>query len=156
MTGRITISRVAEAHRAVLDDMAKTYFAEVLPEGPPYFPMALDRYWIEPGRHPYLIEEDGVPIGFALVWNHRDGTHELAEFTIQPAFRHRGVGTEAAELVFNSLGGDWVLGVSAQAPGGMPFWRQCLSACENVCDITEAPPRTATQAGIFNFRVERA
>ena len=150
MTGRITIAPVPESRRTVLDAMAQTYFREILPEGPPYFPAALDRYWIERGRHPYLIEQDGTPIGFALVWNHADGTHELTEFTIQPAFR-----TVAAGLIFDALGGDWVLGVAAQSPGGMAFWRQCLAEIESVCEISERAPRTAHQVGSFAFRIAR-
>ncbi len=155
MTGHITIAPVPESRRAVLDAMAQTYFREILPDGPRYYPAALDRYWVEQGRHPYLIESDAVPIGFALVWNHRDGSHELAEFTIQPAFRHKGVGTQAAGLIFTALGGDWVLGVAEHSPGGMAFWRQCLEGIEGVCEIIEGPPRTKHQVGSFSFRVGR-
>ncbi len=155
MTARISIAPVPESRRAVLDGMARSYFREVLPNGPAFFPNALDRYWIEPGRHPYLIEQDGVPIGFALVWNHPDGTHELTEFTILPAHRHQGIGTQAAEMIFLALGGDWVLGVARNPAGAMVFWQQCLEACEGVCEITRRPPRTANQAGSFSFRVER-
>lgn len=151
----ITITPVSEPDRAVLDAMAKAYFAELLPDGPPYYPSALDRYWIERGRHPYLINADGQPIGFALVWNHPDGTHELTEFTILPAHRHQGIGTQAAHLIFNALGGDWTLGVAALSPGGMPFWQQCLTDCENACEITQGPPKTVHQCGSFTFRIER-
>jgi predicted acetyltransferase len=151
----LSIAPVPEHNRSVLDTMAKTYFAELLPDGPVYYPSALDRYWIEKGRHPYLINLDGVPIGFALVWNHADGTHELTEFTIRPDHRHQGIGTQAAHLIFNALGGDWTLGVATHSPGGMAFWEQCLSDCENVCEITAGPPKTAQQIGCFTFRIER-
>jgi len=155
VTKRITIHTVPETRRTELDTMALAYYREILPQGPPFFPAALDRYWIEAGRHPYLIAQDGVSIGFALVWNHRDGTHELTEFTVQPAFRHLGIGTVAALLVFESLGGDWVLGVAKQSPGGMAFWQQALETGENVTEITQGPPRTVHQVGSFSFRIER-
>mgnify|MGYP000246447426 CR=1 FL=1 len=155
MIDRVTISPVAERHRTVLDAMAKRYFSEVLPQGPAYFPNALDRYWIEPGRHPYLIERNAAPVGFALVWNHPDGTHELTEFTIQTAHRHLGIGTQAAALIFQSLGGDWVLGVSRHPQGAMQFWQRCLEDCEGVCEIAPGPARTANQIGSFSFRVQR-
>jgi predicted acetyltransferase len=151
----ISISPVPERDRKILDDMAKTYFAELLPDGPSYYPAALDRYWIEKGRHPYLIMGNGMPIGFALVWNHADGTHELTEFTIRPDHRHKGHGTEAAHLIFNALGGDWTLGVATHSPGGMAFWQQCLSDCENACEIVPGPPKTAHQSGSYSFRIER-
>ncbi|WP_341232859.1 GNAT family N-acetyltransferase [uncultured Sulfitobacter sp.] len=151
----LSIAPVSEQDRAVLDDLAKAYFAEIFPDGPNYYPSALNRYWIEKGRHPYVINLDGAPIGFALVWNHPDGTHELAEFTIHPDHRRQGVGTQAAYLVFNALGGDWTLGVVENSPGSMAFWEQCLAECENACEITTGPPKTPHQCGSFNFRVER-
>ena len=155
MNRSVTLTPVPERDRLALDAMAIAYFSEILPDGPRYYPALLDRYWIEPGRHPYLINLDGLPIGFALVWNHKDGLHELAEFTIQPAHRHKGIGTEAAQLVFNTLGGDWTLGVARESPGGMAFWQHCLEACENACDITQGPPKTAQQVGSYRFRILR-
>jgi len=71
----LSIAPVPEQDRAVLDDLAKAYFAEIFPDGPNYYPSALNHYWVEKGRHPYVINLDGMPIGFALVWNHPDGTH---------------------------------------------------------------------------------
>lgn len=152
---KVSINPVPEASRDVIDQMAKAYFTEVLPDGPCYYPAALDRYWSEKGRHPYVIKADDTPIGFALVWNHGDGTHELAEFTIKPAFRHKGIGTQAAHLVFNALGGDWTLGVATQSPGGMAFWQGCLADCENICEIQTGAPKTVHQCGRYTFRIQR-
>jgi predicted acetyltransferase len=155
MTERLTISPVPESQRAMIDGMAQSYFRELLPGGPPYVPQTLDRYWTDSGRHPYVITLDDVAIGFALVWNHDDGTHEMVEFTIQPAFRKRGLGTAAATMIFEALGGDWVLGVATHSPGGMAFWETCLEDCERIETIIEGPPRTANQQGSFAFRVLR-
>ncbi|MFT6676832.1 MAG: putative acetyltransferase [Sulfitobacter sp.] len=155
MSGKITLSRVAEPDRAVLENMAKRHFSEIFPDGPLFYSAALDRYWIETGRHPYLIQLDGRPIGFALVWNHADGCHELAEFTIEPAFRKQGIGTEAATMIFGALGGDWVLGVAKHAPDGMAFWQKCLEGCDDIHEITLGPPRAAQQCGSYSFRVGR-
>lgn len=155
MTARLTISPVPETRRAVLDNLADRYFREILPDGPAYFPNSLDRYWIEPGRHPYLIALDGVPIGFALVWNHPGGVHELVEFTIVPEYRNKGLGTDAASMIFEALGGDWVLGVARHSVDAMAFWQQCLESCEGAFDIAAGPPRTANQIGSYTFRVAR-
>jgi predicted acetyltransferase len=155
MIPRLTISPVREAHRGQLDQMAKGYFRELMPDGPPYVPQTLDRYWSEPGRHPYLIELDEKPIGFALVWNHPDGVHEMVEFTILAAHRHKGIGTQAAILLFEALGGDWTLGVATHSPGGLDFWRTCLNACDSITDITLGPPKTSCQQASLTFRVLR-
>lgn len=155
MSSKLTITPVRAAQRGQLDAMARDHFRELMPDGPPYIPQTLDRYWTDPGRHPYLIELDSTPIGFALVWNHDDGTHEMVEFTILPEYRHRGIGTQAALLLFETLGGDWTLGVATRSPGGMAFWQNCLNSCENIIDITTGPPKTAHQQGSFAFRVLR-
>jgi len=46
----LSIAPVSEQDRAVLDDLAKAYFAEIFPDGPNYYPSALNRYWVEKGR----------------------------------------------------------------------------------------------------------
>ena len=151
----VRITPVALAERDALEQMATGYFREVLPKGPPFVPGTLDSYWLKRGRHPYFIGLDGQKIGFALVWTHPDGTHELAEFTINKAWRGKGLGTEAAQLVFHALGGDWTLGVASTPPGALSFWRQCLEACEGACEIVQGPPKTPSQCGSFSFRIAR-
>lgn len=152
---RLTITQIPETRRAELDAIARSYFAEVLPDGPPYVPVTLDSYWRERGRHPYLIEFGTEPIGFALVWTHADGTHELAEFTIRPEWRHRGFGTDAAEMIFLALGGDWMLGVSSEPPGALTFWQHCLDTIEAAHEVNEGPPKHAAQSGCLTFRIAR-
>jgi hypothetical protein len=40
----LSIAPVPEQDRAVLDGLAKAYFAEIFPDGPNYYPSALNRY----------------------------------------------------------------------------------------------------------------
>ena len=155
MTDRLTIAPVPQADQPLLETMAASYFAEILPSGPPFVPGTIDSYWTTRGRHPYLVMLGRTPIGFALVWTHPDGTHELAEFTIGKPWRHNGYGTDAAHLVFGALGGDWTLGVATASPGGIPFWSQCIAACDGVCEIVQGPPKTNSQNGSFSFRIAR-
>ena len=155
MNDLLHILPIQRSDRPMLEAMATSYFAEVLPGGPPFVSGTLDSYWTARGRHPYLISLGDTPIGFGLVWTHPDGQHELAEFTIRRPWRHKGLGTQAAHLIFAALGGDWTLGVATASPGGIPFWRQCLQACEGACEITHGPPKTKTQCGSFTFRIER-
>lgn len=155
MTEHLRISQVPLEDRPILEAMAASYFAEILPNGPPFVPGTLDSYWTAKGRHPYIISLGQTPIGFALVWTHADGTHELAEFTIGKPWRHKGYGTEAAHMVFGALGGDWTLGVAAASPGGLPFWAHCIAACDGACEIVQGPPKTKHQNGSFSFRIAR-
>lgn len=155
MPDQLHIVPVPASRRTELLALARAYYAEVFPHGPPFVDGALDPYWTTRGRHPYLIERGTDVIGFALVWTHPDGLHELAEFTILPEWRHKGLGTEAAHRIFSALAGDWVLGVAAQSPGGMDFWQQCLTSFEDAHDITSEPRRTPSQIGSFRFRIAR-
>ena len=60
----------------------------------PYF----DAYWSESERLPFLIEADGELVGLCLI-RIRDGGWDIAEFSIRPDHRRRGMGRAAVEAV---------------------------------------------------------
>jgi predicted acetyltransferase len=78
-------------------------------------------------------------------------THELAEFTIHPDHRRQGIGTQAAYLVFNALGGEWTLGVVENSPGSMAFWEQCLAECEKRLRDYDRPAQNAASMWQLQF-----
>ena len=148
---RVSITLVPEYDRAVLDDMAQTYFAELLPDGPEIYPSVLDQYWAEEGGFAYLIDWAGVPIGFALVRVKPDASHELTEFTILQNMRQKGLGAEAAQKIFRKHPGLWTLGVASKSPGARKFWQHCLNQPCWIADVTEGPPGSAHQICSFSF-----
>lgn len=97
----------------------------------------LDHYWLEPGRHPYLIRVAGRLGGFVLLKRGTYFPHQLeseqqgmqvAEFFVLKTFRRQGVGTKAALDLFPQFPGRWEI---AQEPGnhaGQAFWRSLLKA----------------------------
>src|SRR5437764_14513166 len=66
----------------------------------------LDRYWIEPGRRPFLVQVDGRWAGFALVMRRTallfDGEATwMAEFFVMRKYRRRGIGEYVATQLFD-------------------------------------------------------
>jgi predicted acetyltransferase len=96
----------------------------------------LDRYWIEPGRHPFLVRVDGQLAGFALV---RVGSHYLAdddprtsatrciaEFCVLRKYRRRGIGERVAVMLFDLFPGRWEVAEIAQNTNAQAFWRKVI------------------------------
>ncbi|WP_421725854.1 GNAT family N-acetyltransferase [Bauldia sp.] len=87
----------------------------------------LERFW----QHPYLIEEDGVIVGFALVVDDcpltgRSPCKFLAEFFILKAYRRRGAGRWFFDAIRARHPGPWHVGVIRRNKAAMTFWRKCL------------------------------
>lgn len=90
----------------------------------PYLP----RYFEEPGRQAYFFYDDAVLIGFALI-NQYSFTGDqidncIAEFTIFPAYRRHGKGSDAVRALIKQRKGSWQLKYSTDNPSGTAFWRK--------------------------------
>jgi predicted acetyltransferase len=108
--------------------MMAPYLTELVPEGPPEYPH-LSLYWQDRDRLPYLIRVDARDAGFALVREHADlGFHEMAEFYIRPVYRRRGVGREAARMLFARHRGWWHLQVLDDNAPARAFWSAVIPA----------------------------
>ena len=138
-TARAVSVRVVEAgpeRRAEVERMLATYLRELArfepgaappePHDHPWLPL----YWEEPGRHPFLVVENGEVAGFALVRRvdaGADVSSVLAEFYVAPAHRRRGVGRAAALEVLRRFPGSWrVRRLSGNAPAAA-FWGRVLA-----------------------------
>ena len=88
----------------------------------------LSLYWSEPGSHfPFLIYSGELLAGFALVTRGSPATDDpahldVAEFFVLRGYRRRGVGQQAAFLLWNRLPGQWVVRVSDANRAALPFW----------------------------------
>ena len=90
----------------------------------PYFPY----YFTEADRQAFFLYDDETMIGFALI-NAHSFTGEavdngIAEFTIFPAYRHRGKGMEAIEALRAVRKGSWQLKYSTTNPRAAAFWNK--------------------------------
>lgn len=96
-------------------------------------PEWLLRWFRDDRTHPLLILSGGQPAGFALVArplapvaNPQPVVHEMAEFFIRAAHRRRGVGAEAAGLIFRRFGGDWRVTEARRNTPAVAFWRRVI------------------------------
>jgi predicted acetyltransferase len=84
----------------------------------------LDRYFLDPDRHPFLVRVDGRVAGFALV---RSGDpHDMAEFFVMRKYRRDGTGMHVARNLFARFPGNWqVRQLQANEPA-QAFWRRAI------------------------------
>ena len=95
-----------------------------------YNPLPL--YWMEAGRHPFLIWVDGKLAGFALVkkgsaFSGNENAWDLAEFFVLRGYRRRGIGTVAANQLWRRLPGSWEVRVMQLNVAAQRFWKQVIS-----------------------------
>lgn len=93
---------------------------------------ALDRYWTEADRHPFLIRVDARLAGFALVHERsrltdRGGVRDMAEFFVVRRYRRRGVGVQAASLLFDRFRGPWEVRQRPENRDATAFWRRAIA-----------------------------
>lgn len=97
-------------------------------------PEWLLRWFRDDRTHPLLILSAGQRAGFALVARPlqlpaatQPVVHEMAEFFIRTPYRRRGVGAEAAGLIFRRFGGDWRVSEAQRNLPAVVFWRRVIS-----------------------------
>jgi predicted acetyltransferase len=96
-----------------------------------YKPLPL--YWLEPGRHPFLVRIGGKLAGFALV---RRGSQvsgdatvwDMAEFFVIRGFRRRHIGTDVAVEVWRQFPGRWEIRVMESNQSAFCFWERATAA----------------------------
>ena len=141
MTG-VRVQKAGPGHRTVIANLIQLYLYDMTAELP--FPVGedgrfeydyLDRFW----RHPYLILVDGELAGFALVIDECPLTTQhpcffMAEFFVLKAYRGRGVGRQAADMIISAHPGRWHIGVIEKNAGAFRFWaaqRHCRGAAQS-------------------------
>lgn len=156
--------RAGPADAAVISGLLEDYLRELdryrIPSnqtggshGYPY----LDAYWLDAGRHAFLIRSGGRVVGFVFV---RDPAstgstvHELAEFYVKPDSRRLGIGRKAAAALWKDFPGEWELQVSLRNSSAVGFWTSCI---ESVTGVRPEVSEMRAQDGArvkFHFDVE--
>lgn len=88
-----------------------------------------DYYWTEKNRRPYLIYNNSIPVGFALVHDitvNPKADWKMAEFFIMARYRHQGIGKHAVQWLFNKHHGLWEISVLKDNQAALEFWHKCL------------------------------
>lgn len=94
----------------------------------------LDIWFRDERATPLVILHAGTPAGFALVERslprvavHEPRNYRLSEFFVRQPFRRRGVGREAAQLIFTRFAGRWLVVEQARNDGAVEFWRRVIT-----------------------------
>lgn len=93
---------------------------------------ALDVYWTEAWRHPFLVRVDGKVAGFALVSERSRltgaaGVTDMAEFFVLRRYRRSGVGFAAACAAFDRFKGPWEVRQRRDNVDATAFWRRVIA-----------------------------
>lgn len=91
----------------------------------------LPSYFTDPDRAAFFIHAKGEINGFILVNTHTiltKGAHSIAEFYVVPSARRKGVGENAAKLVFGNFPGNWEVAQMETNIPAIHFWRKTIRA----------------------------
>lgn len=89
----------------------------------------LDNYWTEKGRWAFFLKADGKLAGFAMVIDYPEAgetDYNMAEFFVMYKYRRCGLGTWAANQLFQKFPGTWQL---KRHPKNLPsvyFWNRVI------------------------------
>lgn len=88
-----------------------------------------DAYFTESQREAYFIRECGTKqlLGFAMVREHEDGRHSIAEFMVIPKYRRQGVGSQAAKACFALHKGLWEVKPAYGSESAKRFWQNTIA-----------------------------
>jgi predicted acetyltransferase len=91
----------------------------------------LPRYWLDPGRHPFLVRISGRLAGFVLAKRGSEVTGsetvwDMAEFFVVRGYRRRGIGTEIAHWVWGRFPGKWEVRVMEANHAAHHFWERAI------------------------------
>ena len=89
----------------------------------------LETYWIERGRHAFVLRDGDELAGFALVrGDHEqdDVDYSIGEFFVLGKFRGQGVGGQAARKLFDRFHGRWMVAQLADNTPALAFWRKVI------------------------------
>ena len=122
------------------DFWADTDRGDLLPDGR-FAAYPLDEYWTEPAWSASLIWRDDVLAGFALL-NDRTHTavavdHNVAEFFVLRKYRGRGVGRQAAAMIFSQYPGTWEVAVARKNVQARSFWRGVIHGAAQAANVNE-------------------
>ena len=118
----------------------------------------LPLYWTQPDRRfAFFIRSGQELVGVALATREsaiNDALEHLdvAEFFVLPAHRGRGVGRQAASLLWDRLPGPWVVRVSQANVAALPFWRSTVQSYTGGTFSVRERPGELGSWYVFSFR----
>ena len=149
----VTLERASQADAGTVANLLQLYIhdlsaifpnVEIGPDGLFRYDQ-LPRYWSEPNeRFAFLIRWRGSLAGFALATRGSPASDDpnvldVAEFFVVRRFRRKGVGREAARLLWNALPGKWTVRVSEANNAALLFWALTVPELVGGANVTLLP-----------------
>lgn len=148
----VALRAAGAAHRTLVERLVQLEQHDLsaltgdLPDDDGLFPVALDRFFTDPGCAAYLIDDDGAPIGFALV-RPVEGTAFVHSFFVVRSLRRRGVGAEAAAQLLATDAGSWTIAFLERYDAAARFWRDVVA--RTGCPWTEEQRELAGETFVW-------
>lgn len=102
------------------------YYADEMDDNGDYLYKYFDDYFIDPTRKPMFIYYNSKLAGFVMLNNHSYINHAadnvIAEFSIFPIYRKRGIAQKAVELLYSQYPGKWELKFNLSNTLAANFW----------------------------------
>jgi GNAT superfamily N-acetyltransferase len=97
------------------------------------------------------VARSGDAEGLAEFLEHFD----VAEFFVLPAHRGRGIGRQAATLLWDRLPGQWVVRVAQANVAALSFWRNAVQSYTGGRFSVSERPAMSGSWHLFSFRSTR-
>lgn len=102
------------------------YYDDEMDDQGNYLYKYFDHYFIEPSRKAMFILFDNKLAGFIMLNNYSYVNHAtdnvIAEFSIFPIYRKKGIAQKAAELLYSQYPGTWELKYNLSNISAANFW----------------------------------
>jgi predicted acetyltransferase len=91
----------------------------------------LERHFVDPICHPFLVRVDGKLAGFAIHEGRSRltgevGVNDVADFFVMKKYRRHGVGARAATALFDRFAGTWEVRQVRTNVAATAFWRDVI------------------------------
>jgi predicted acetyltransferase len=91
----------------------------------------IESFWTDTDRQRCLVRVDGNLSGFVLTRNGSSfsgaDAHEISEFFIVQKYRHKGVGRNVANRIFDAFTGTWEVAALKTNMPAQHFWRAVIA-----------------------------
>ncbi len=131
----VTLRAVTPTEKPTLWNFLQKYLYEMsqfyndeMDAGGSYIYPHFSCYFSDESRYAYFIEDEGRIVGFALVNAHsclgQAIDHAMAEFTVFPVYRKRGLAAEAVGQIFALHPGTWEIKYAFINIKAARFWNR--------------------------------
>jgi len=105
----------------------------------------------------YVFRVDGVAAGFAIIshesWlSQNKNVTDMAQFFVMRMFRRTGVGSVAAQRLFNTYAGNWEVRVIEENLHALSFWRKTIDSFTNNKYKEETIDDSEEPGTVFRFK----